>query len=122
MNLICIGIITNTSGINGTLLLEVREKNIFLSVGSPLYIGYSDNYTEKYILNKELHFKSKREKITLAGIDSIEKAIPLKEKAVFIEREAIQQENPNFVYQGDIIGCQVIDISTNQPIGTIIEV
>ena len=122
MKLIQLGIIVNTKGIAGELTIINVPKNIFMPVGCPVFIGYSKNFVDKYILSDDFYGQVGRCSLFLEGVESINGAIPLKEKAVFADEEEILKHNNNYIFTEDILGCSVFDIDKDAIIGEIIDV
>jgi ribosomal 30S subunit maturation factor RimM len=122
MNLIKIGTIINTSGTKGAMLIIDAPKGIFISADSPVFIGYSESFVDEYFLQEDFVGSLNKSKIILKNIDTIEKANQLKEKAIFKDKQELLKQNPNYLFEEDIIDCEVIEKNTNKNIGKIIEV
>jgi ribosomal 30S subunit maturation factor RimM len=89
MNLIKLGIIVNTKGIEGAMAIINTPKGIFLPMGSVVFIGYSENFVEKYFLSKDFVGQIGRSILSLKGIESKENAQQFKEKGVFVDKDKI---------------------------------
>lgn len=110
-----LGVIVGTRGIKGDLVLSEAVRDITLPEGIIAYVGYSENYADKMTL-QSINGKI----VHLSGINSKEEAERLKEKAIFVSRDAIIKNNSNFIFEDDIIGCDVI--ANAQIIGKVIEI
>ena len=119
-----LGIITGTFGTKGEIMLASSSGKIFLPKNTEIFIGFSENFCEKYILDEDYFegTQKKQERIKLKNINSKEEAQALKEKAVFVPREVIVKHNSDIIFEDEIIGSEVLDIETNEKIGEIVEV
>jgi len=116
-----IGIITRTVGVNGSFLIEAIPDNIFsLKENSIVNIGFSYSFSQEYIL-KSIDKKSKGLQLIVEGIDTKEKANHLRDKAVFTFEENIIKEDNTKYSMSEIIGCDIIDVDTDNIIGKIIK-
>jgi 16S rRNA processing protein RimM len=117
-----IGVIINSKGLNGCLILANSPKTLALQSGTPLHIGYSDNYTDEYVLANDFQSQARNSEIYLQSINTKEKAMALKERAVFADKADILKQNPYYFLPDDIIGCKVYDIGQKEVIGEIVEI
>ena len=116
MELKKIGNIVNTKGIHGTLLTVGTPKGLFLSKNTEVFIGYSETFNEKFFLADDFVGNINRTELNLENIDSKEKAQSLKEKGLFANKEIILKENKDFIFQDEIIGCEVFIYDENNTV------
>ncbi len=121
-NLKYVGTIVNYKGLNGCILANYLPKGLILPAGCEIYVGFSENFCDKYILTQELAGNINKAEIYLNGIDSKEKALNLKEKGIFVEHNIAIKYNPDFIFHDEIIGATVINIDTNEHVGEIIDI
>ena len=115
MKLLSCGKVVNTHGIRGEVKIDnycdddffAKVKNIFIG-GEPYKVVSSRNH-KGFAL------------VTLQGIDSVEKAMALKNKEVTADRDAIRLPKGHFFYS-DIYGFDVYDFRHQAVIGTLKEV
>jgi len=122
MELKKIGNIVNSKGINGNLILVNCPKGLFLNKDSEVFIGYSESFTEKYILAEDFIGNINKTELSLKSIDSKEKAQELKEKALFATKEDILKNNEGYIFPDEIIGCRVLLLCDGSCIGEIIDI
>lgn len=119
---VLIGIVGNHYGYEGefNFILEYKAIN-FLPKGFRIYIGYSPNFANEYIIEK---FEKKNNRVIakLQGINSKEEVEKLQERGIFASELEIKKYNEQFIPTDNIIGCEVIDNLNGQKIGKIIEV
>jgi 16S rRNA processing protein RimM len=117
-----IGTIMNTKGIDGTLIAVNSPQGIILSKGKKIFIGFSENFTEEFLLSKDFATNFNKSELNLIDINDKEKAAKFKEKAIFALKSDILSENENYIFPDEIIDCSVFDIENNSEIGKITEV
>ena len=120
--LIQLGTIVNTKGIAGEMAIINTPKGIFLPAGSPVFIGYSKNFIEKYFLLDDFIGQVSRSNLALKGIESKESALLFKEKGMFAYKEEILKYNENYIFRDEILGCNVFDIEKKCNIGEIVDI
>jgi 16S rRNA processing protein RimM len=117
-----IGTITGTSGFDGGLIVKNTPLNIEnIKEKSVVRIGFSENFSEEYVLNSCDYFNSDC-KIYLEGVSSKEQALTLKENGIFVDEKDIVLTNKNLFLAEDLIGCSVYNNETKNFIGIIKEV
>ncbi len=117
-----IGNIIGNKGIKGEILFTSFFNNIFIPKGTKISIGYSKEFFNIYILTQDIYtIKNKSISLFLLEIQTKEEAIKLKEQGIFLEKDLILKYNPYFIFPNEIIGFNVLDVKTNENIGTIIE-
>ena len=121
MNLIKLGTIVNTKGINGEMTLINVPKNILLPSKNAVFIGYSEKFIEKYFLSEDFIGQIGRSSLFLKEIKTKEDALQFKEKGLFADKEEILKHNKNYIFKEEILDCDVFDIDKNEIIGKIVE-
>ena len=101
MELVYIGRIITTHGIKGEIKLRsnFKYKKDAFKVGNTIYIDKEKHEILSYRTHQEYDM------LTISDIDSIDKAIPLKQKLVYIERKDLNLKD-NYVVE-DYIGSKV---------------
>ena len=122
MELKKIGNIVNTKGNNGILILVGCSQELFLEKDCEVFVGFSENFTEKYILEKNFVGNHNKSELSLKSIDSKEKAQKLKEKGLFAIKKDILKYNEEYIFPDEIIGCKVFVIESNHCVGEIIDI
>lgn len=114
-NLIPIGRILKPRGLKGELKVDIYSKeyrNILIakevSVGNIFYIKKSTVPYGGFVY------------ITLEGIDSLEKALTLKDMEICIDREDFKELPDGYNYVVDLLGCTVL--VSNEEIGCLIDI
>ena len=110
-----IGKILNTHGVRGEVKAEIYCEPALLRGLKMLTVG-----------GKAYPLKSFRRHgdfllLTLAGVDTVEAAMPLKGRSVTAERDALPLKQGEYLFS-DIYGFDVFDARTQQVIGTLAEV
>ena len=110
--------IINTHGVRGAVKLEPwcdhpdllkRIKRLYLEDGSSFAVAGVKSLNGGYLVAE------------LSGIDTVEKAIPLKNRVLLAKREDIPvPKGAHFIC--DLIGLPVIDAETNRQYGTLEDV
>ncbi|MDR0890064.1 MAG: ribosome maturation factor RimM [Oscillospiraceae bacterium] len=109
------GKIVSTHGVRGELkILPWADSAEFLLRFSTYYIGGEPYAVESSRVHKTCVLAK------LAGVDSVEAAVLLREKTVCIDRSNVRLPDGR-VFIADLIGCRVFD-ETNAEIGTIQDV
>jgi|DewCreStandDraft_4_1066084.scaffolds.fasta_scaffold02152_3 16S rRNA processing protein RimM len=117
-----IGTICGTHGLNGAVhICDLLDAKITVKAKTEIYIGYSENYSQKYYLLKFVR-KHKEAIATIEGINSDKEAKSLIEKGIFIDEKYVSESSEESYLIDDIIGCSVIDIETQKELGSIIDV
>lgn len=118
-----IGKIVNTHGVKGTVKVEPwcdspsvlsKMKKVFFSPSSK-----AQGYREVKILSGSV--QKDRVLLCLEGIDTVDKAILLKNTVIYAHRDDIPIEEGSHLIV-DLIGLKVIDINTNEVYGTLSDV
>ena len=122
MELKKIGNVVSTKGNSGILILASCSQGLFLGENCEVFIGFSESFTEKYILEKDFIGKHRKSELLLQGVDSKEKAQVLKEKGLFAIKEDILEYNEGYIFPEEIIGCKVLVIDANCYLGEIIDI
>lgn len=122
MELKKIGNIVNTKGINGSLVVIEAPKNLFLNKDCEVFVGFSENFIEKYILAEAFYGSIKKTELMLKTIDSKEKAQKLKDKALFATKENILKNNTDYIFYDELLDCKVYNIENNDLIGDIVQI
>jgi len=110
------GRIVNTHGVRGELRIQPwADSPVFLTQFDYFYI---DN-TPVRVLSAKPHKSFVI--VSLEGIDSIDAAILMKNKVIFVRKDDINLEEGKFLI-ADLIGLVAIDAATNIKIGTVSDV
>ena len=117
-----LGLIVNTKGINGNLVIVNCPKGIFLRKGCKIYIGFSENFTTEYTLSEDFFSQINKSELSLNEIKTKEQAQTLKEQAFFVLKSDILSDNEDFIFFEEIIDCEVFDIEKNIVIGKIVDI
>lgn len=112
MDLVFVGKLVNTHGLNGEvrIISDFKYKNIAFTVGNVLNINGTDYVIKSYRTHK------KYDMVTLSGIDNIDDAIKLKNYNVYSYKS---------YYSGLLLDSDLIDMMVycnNNPIGKVDEV
>jgi 16S rRNA processing protein RimM len=117
---ICIGLIRNTHGLDGTLKVEFNlpggnffedliQKEIFVDgVSTPFLIEEASESNNCILVN-------------LHGIDSIEKAEKLKGKKIFVTKDSLKPLPEGEFLIEDLLNCEVYDFFKHEKIGKLSE-
>ncbi len=111
------GVVTNTHGINGSVKVISRcnTPNDLASL-EKVYTEQLGVYRELTVLSASVYKDTVI--FTFDGVDSIEKAIKLKGKTVFADRNDFELEEGDY-FLADLIGLKVIDANSGKLYGTI---
>ncbi len=110
------GKIVNTHGIHGEVkIVPWADSPDFLCRFKTLYVDGSPYEVRSAYVHKSNVIAR------LAGVDSIDDAIALKEKVVSIARAEAQLE-PGQFFLTDLMGCQVRDADTGTVLGEIVDI
>lgn len=114
-----VGKLNNTHGVKGEMKLMLWCDNInYLKQFKTLYF---DDKGEKPIELLSVKAQKNLAIVKLGGIDTIEKAEPLKGKVLYGNRDDAQiDDDANYI--ADIIGCYVVDIDTEEEYGKVVDV
>lgn len=85
-----------------------------------IYVGFSRNFTEKLLI-KNFDVDNNKIVIYLTEANELENR-KLINKAVFVDDKFVENIKPDFYLIKDLINCKVIDIETENLIGTISDV
>ena len=110
-----IGRIVNTHGVRGEIKAEIYCDPALLRGLTTIAVGGAE-----YAL-KSFRGHGSFLLLTLAEIDTVEAAMPLKGKSVTARREALPLKQGEYLFQ-DIYGFDVFDQRTGRVIGTLAEV
>lgn len=117
-----IGTICGTYGLKGAVhICDFISSKLSIKPEIEINIGYSEKYSEKYILEK-LNRTKKGAIALLRGINSDTEASKLIEKGIFVDEKYIIESNQEAFLIDEIIGCNVIDINSNRELGKITDV
>jgi 16S rRNA processing protein RimM len=107
---------------NGSLsLTDIPGGLSGLSIPADVLIGYSQQTAKPFtILDFEL--TKKRLIVKIKQINSYERAKQYIENGIFIEPDLLQFENDDGNFISDLLNCSVIDIDTEEIIGTLSDV
>jgi len=122
MSLTQLGIIVNTKGLKGGLILANTPKNIYLPTGFPVLVGYNSSFVREYALSKDFFSGIRRTALFLKNVCSKEEAEKLKENGIFVDKDLVLAHNKDYIFKEDIMNCNVIDNDQNANIGIIIDV
>lgn len=132
MPLTQLGIIVNSRGLTGELILANAFKNIYLPAGVSVLIGYNSSFVKEYTLSKDFATGNKSSQsiasprrsdaLFLENVCSKEDAEKLKENGVFIDKDLVLTHNKNYIFKEDIINCNVLDEKHNRNVGIIVDV
>ncbi|MFV0246369.1 MAG: ribosome maturation factor RimM [Mycoplasmatales bacterium] len=112
-----IGKIVNTQGINGELRILSNSdfKDIRFKVGNELFIGEKKVIVSNYRIHKNFDI------LKFEGFDNINEVTKFKGKDLMGVELKNSYLDKNEFFSEDIIGLKVIDIDTNEVIGTVKE-
>ena len=97
------GQIVNTHGIRGAVRIKPWSDDAeFLRLFDRFFIDGREVAVRSSVVHKGMLL------CELAGVDSVEQAIPLKGKTVFIDRDDVELEEGRYFVQ-DLLGLRVID-------------
>ncbi len=117
--MIMVGVITDKKGFVGEMYVSslISEK-VDLPLDSEVAVGYSPNFTRKYVLK---HWKSGKRsaKVRLEGIDSEEKTKQFMEMGIFVNEELLKSNNPEKTFTHELIGLKAFDASNGNEIGIV---
>lgn len=122
MALKLIGYISGNKGYDGTVIVtnplpEMKK----LRKGTKVEIGFSQNFTRTYTINK--WNKSKKfVEVKFDEINSKEHTSQIKENALFLEESKIVFEESEGYFIHQLLGSRVIDVSNGEQLGEIIDV
>lgn len=117
-----LGLIVNTKGIDGSLVVVNCPKGIFLRKNCKVHIGFSDNFTTEYTLSEDFFSQINKSELSLNEVKTKEQAQTLKEQAFFVLKSDILRDNEDFIFGDEIIDCEVFDIENNVVIGKVIDI
>lgn len=111
------GVITNTHGINGSVKALSRcDTPNDLAALEKVYTEQLGVYRELAVLSASVYKDTVI--FTFEGIDSIEKAMKLKGKTIFADRNDFELEDGDY-FLSDLIGLKVIDAENGKVYGTV---
>ncbi len=117
MQSVLVGQISNVHGIKGEVKIYPytddierfsKRKEIFIDEGLTIRYKIKSCRIQKNMLITKLD-----------GIDTIEQALTLKSKSVYIDKSELDELEQDSYYIEDLIGMSVIDITNNNEIGVI---
>lgn len=114
-----VGKINNTHGIRGELKMLLWCDDIdYLKQFDTLYL---DDKGEKPLRLLSVRAQKNMAILKIEGIDTIEKAVALKGKILYGNRDDAEiDEDSNYI--ADLIGCYVVDIDTEEEYGRVCDV
>lgn len=102
-----LGVLTRTHGLDGTLRCTLDHEVVPRVVTPcPAWVGYSDSFTEEVLL-LECKERSGDLLFRFQGIDTMERAQALLDRAVFLEEESVQYDS--LLSNPGLIGYEVQD-------------
>lgn len=117
-----LGNIIRVSGKEGRLVVAGVSGAIdVIPAGTKLEIGFSENYTQKFIVDEALLSKNLFI-IKFHDIDSDDFAFQFIEQGVFVNKKTYLKLLNRDYDPDDIIGCTVVDSNTNNSIGEISDI
>ncbi len=116
---IYIGTITGVRGYKGEMkVTHIDIENLNLPSGTEVYIGYSPNFSNMYLIKKWRQTK-RQAKVEIVGIDNESKAAEFLEAGIFIEGATLNNLSPEATILSDYIGMKVFNAETDTLLGTV---
>jgi len=122
MDLVDLGTIINTKGIDGKMVVVNAPRGVFLPSESSVFVGYSKNFTENFSLLEDFIGEIGRSNLLLKEITTKEDASQLKEKGLFADKKEVLKYNENYIFRDEILDCDVFDIDKNCNIGKVVDI
>ena len=112
--------VANTHGVHGALkLISLCDSPEVLASLKRMYLKNGAEYTE--LTATHAFVQKEMAVVSFEQIDSLEKAIPLKNKLLYAKREDIPKEDGAF-FISDLIGLEIRDADTGELYGRLKEV
>ncbi len=123
MDLKKLGFVSTPRGYEGHFIVSEYPKNLgVIPKGISIEIGFSKNFTKKFVVEDSFINEKKLFIIKLKGIDNSEEIVNFKEQAIFISLSELDKFNPDYIFDEELIDCEVYNFETNEFIGKITEV
>ncbi|MCX7879079.1 MAG: ribosome maturation factor RimM [Ignavibacteria bacterium] len=118
-NLVLIGVIVGTKGLDGTLKLLPQEVYFDVENNSKIYIGFSPNFVYQYTLEKYKVTSGRYHYFKVSEINSLENAKKLVEQGVFIQFYGDFDSYGMFL-SNSLLNFEVLNISDGRNLGKVI--
>jgi len=117
-----IGTITKARGFRGDMFIsDVPNEIQEIKKGADIIVGFSSTFGKNLTI-QSFNKKGKNTTVKFNEINSDLDVIKLKEQGIFTDKSNINIDKEKNALIDEIVGCQIIDIDTNELIGKIIEV
>lgn len=113
------GRIIGTHGVNGNVKVQSWCDSADVLCNLPT-LYFDDGKEAVNVLSASKH-KGNNVVMRFEGIDSMDKAIAVRGRILYLDRKDLNLSDDTFFVQ-DIIGCEVLDLNTNKSYGSVTEV
>ena len=117
MQSVLIGQIVNVHGIKGEVKVYPYTDDVDSLSKNLKKVYFDENLKEGF--KTSCRVQKGMLLVKISGIDTVEKAEELRNKYIYISEDALETLEEDSYYVKDLIGLEVIDISSNEVFGTL---
>lgn len=117
MQSVLIGQIVNVHGIKGEVKVYPYTDDVDSLSKNLKKVYFDENLKEGF--KSSCRVQKGMLLVKISGIDTVEKAEELRNKYIYISEDALETLEEDSYYVKDLIGLEVIDISSNEVFGTL---